>query len=184
MKQIALLIVSSITLTIAYASPGYEFKIEKHWQNLEKDSKNSTLFGSLWIWAATITFKKRPPEKILLDNLTLQWKGLPINNLTGTLFKKEPNKPFLPLETNLVSDGTWNNEKQTLTFKFKKQEALHPTDTFCVVLAVPKNLEAVLQEGSFALEQKTLPIAFRNSAPKKKLSLSYNQTVPTKKSNL
>lgn len=183
MKQIALLILSTVTLTVTNASPGYEFKIEKHWENLEKDSKNSTLFGSMWIWAGTVTFKKRPPEKILLDNLTLQWKGKHIGNLTGTLFRKEPSKPFLPLEHNVVSDGTWNTQKQTFTFPFKKQEPLHPTDTFCLVLAVAKNLETTLQEGSFVIEPKTLPIAFRKSADKKKLSLSCNQTIRNKKRN-
>ena len=184
MKQIALLILSSVIIINTYTSPDYAFDIQPHWQNLEKDSKNSTLFGSSWIWAGTITFKKRPKEKIFLSTLALQWKGPFIKNLIGTLFRKEPNKPFLPLENNLVSDGAWNVQKQTLTFRFKRQEALHATDIFCLVLTIPHNLETTIREGSFTIEQATLPMAFRKTATGKKISLSYNQTVLTKKSKL
>lgn len=180
MKQITLLMLSIISINTIHTYLEYEFSIQPHWQDLEKDSKNSTLFGSKWIWAGTLTFKKRPQEQISLRSITLQWKGDTIKNLTGSLFRKEPRKPFLAVETNLVSDGVWDTKKQTLTFQFKKEEKLHPTDTFCLVLAIPDNLASTIRTGSFTIEQKTLPTAFQKLSIKKGPSLSCNQKIPKK----
>lgn len=149
-----------------------EVHINSKWEDLEHSTHRTKQFGGKWIWAGTFVFKKRSRNPISLESLDITWEGQKISKLTGTLFKQEPNKEFLPVESTLISDGQWNSTQQTLHFHFPKKENLNPVHIFCLVLTIPRKLEPVLRKGHFVVNQKTLPLEFKEVTKNKTLSFA------------
>lgn len=124
---------------------------------------------------ALITFTKRTNDEALLSHLALQWKGDYIEKLPAALYTKQyDHMPLKALEENLVSEGKWNKEKQTLSFTLRKPVYLYGTTTFSLVFSVTQELEAKIKQGSFVIISSSLPRAFQQSVPEKTLILSYN----------
>ena len=170
----SLLIIS--TGSFSTALENFSVILEPKWKNLEHDHKKSEEFGGKWILVGSITFEKKSKEYVSLDKINLCWNGESIDNLIGSLYKKIPEKEFIPIQDNLISDGNWNKTKQTLILKFDKKLSLGPTTTFYLVLTVPETIEFQLKSGSFCIEEQCLPDPFKHCAHNRQLSLAINTT--------
>lgn len=138
--------------------------VEPRWQELAKNSKECKLFGDEWVLIGNITFKKRSREGMSLSTLHLQWHGDPLENMLASLYKKNPEKDFMPIEENLVSDSCWNKKEQKLILNFKKKETLGVLNIFCLVLTIPQDTKDAVQTGYFTVATDTLPEAFQKTA--------------------
>lgn len=178
---ILLLAVSALTLSMVYGTPLNDFTIilEPQWQNLDQNTLYTKTFGGKWILAGTIIFKKKAKETVYLSHLQLRWKGINLDKLGASLYRKDYEKKFLAIQENLVCDGCWNKAKQILTLNFEKKEMLGPTNIYELVLTVPEELELSIRKGSFELITHELPEQFSICARSKKLMLNYtNYTEP------
>lgn len=158
MKKIIFLLCS----LYIHASYSLDISIESVWENLETPQETS-LFGSQWVLAAIITFKRNPSVKDIpnLTKLTFSWHGPYINKLTASLYKKDQNQTFIPVEEALICDGKWNKNTQELYFKFDEEQKIDPMTRFYIVITIPDHLIESLQDGSFALVTDTLPDAIK-----------------------
>jgi len=177
-----------MTIIIAIPLPGtttvrdYTIIVEPRWLDLERNNQNTELFGGKWILAGSITFRKKSKETIYLSKLTFRWKGNKLENLLGSLYKKDLDKQFLPVEEFLISDSNWNKKKQTLIFNFNKSISLGPTNIFYLVLTVPEPIENAIKQGFFVVESNSLPIPYKSIARYTSPSLAFNNTPSPEKS--
>lgn len=156
-----------------------QINLEPKWENIEKNTKTKE-FGGKWMLVGSITFRKKSgvKEKCCLETMILKWNGSPVEKLQGSLYVKLPEKNFLPIEENVLSDGQWNTADQTLTFAFtERKQTLGPINVFYVVLTIPEELEPILQNGSFSLVTNTLPEPFQQFAKENKTDLTVNSSV-------
>lgn len=151
--------------------PNCELSITPEWKCLDTKEHDQE-FGGKWILAATFVIKRRDKEFIKMEEIDLAWRGEKIENLTASLFKKDPQRELVPVEECLVCDGTWNSNKQILQLRFQEKEYLQPTTTFCLVLTVPDELEPTLRRGRFDLLPETLPYQLQPAAKKKNLRIT------------
>lgn len=153
-------------------SDDFSIIIESKWQDLEKEPAKAKEFGGKLILVGSITLKKRSKEYVSLSKIYLRWNGCPIDNLVGSLYKKELDKDFHPIEEYLVCDGVWNKNKQRLLFEFDEKQTLGPTNIFYLVLTVPEELEKTLKNGSFEIEHSCLPELLQQCTINQELALS------------
>jgi hypothetical protein len=177
--QWILSIVLSTLPILPCAAETFNIALKPKWRCLEENCEKAATFGGKWILAGSITFKKRCKDPIYIDTINLHWNGDNLDNLIASLYRKNLDKElFLPIEENLVCDGVWNKNKQTLVLNFDEKESLAPTTTFYLVLTVPDGIEPVLKKGSFCLEEQCLPKPFKQCAQQEKLSLAFNDIRP------
>lgn len=114
---------------------------------------------------ATITFKKRTTDEAHLTGLELEWHSKKkINSLSASLFKKDPlSQKLLPTEEHHISDGYWNAETQTLSFKINPTIDLQGTTSLALVFVVNPELEKTLKTGNFCFVSASLPEPFKSS---------------------
>ncbi len=146
--------------------------IEPKWQDLEREPDKAKEFGGKLILVGSITLKKRSKEHVALSRIYLRWEGQEIDNLVGSLYKKEPDKDFHPIEEYLICDGIWNKSKQRLVFEFDEKQTLGAHNIFYVVLTVPPALEKILKTGRFHIEHSCLPELMQECTKNQELALS------------
>lgn len=172
------LIVCSIfcmfTQLLASEQDNFQVILEPFWQDLENNDQKAQEFGGKWILAGSITFKKKAKDTLHLRKIYLQWHGKNIENLNATLYLKDDDEKFLPIQDNVVCDGIWNKAQQTIMLNFEEDHTLGPTNIFYLVLTVPKKIEPILKKGYFALLPTYLPEPYKMVARKKPLSIAYN----------
>ncbi len=157
------------------ASIDYHVSLEPKWQELNNDRSREEEFGGKWVLAGSIAFKKKAKDFLSLTTLHLHWHGPQLENLAASLYKKDLDKKFLPIQENLICDSIWNKNTQTLIFNFKKQP-LGLFNTFYIVLTIPDLLECVIQQGKFTVEENGLPEPFKKAIATQWLSFeSYHQ---------
>lgn len=151
---------------------GGSVSVEPIWQEIKKSAHGTKLFGEEWILVGNITFKKKTKEWINLSRIHMRWHGDPIDQLLGSLYRKSPDKDFLPLQENLVCDGLWNKKEQLLVLNFDKKESLGALNVFSLVLTVPEELKEVIRAGHFTIETCSLPDQFKDYLHERILSLA------------
>jgi len=166
--------VISITPIPTKTIENFDIVLKSKWQELDNNCKTCTDFGGKWILVGSITFKKRSKDPISVDEIDLRWHGEKIDNLIGSLYKKNLAKEFLAIEENLICDGIWNERTQTLILDFDERENLGPTTVFYLVLTIPETIEPVLKKGHFCLENDCLPRPFKQCAQNERLLLAIN----------
>lgn len=170
-----------ITIITAIPMPGKETTrdctiiVEPQWLDLEHNHQNAAIFGGKWILAGSITFRKKSKDTIYLSKLSFRWKGNKLDNLLGSLYKKDLDKQFLPVEEFLISDSYWNKKKQALIFNFNKPISLGPKNIFYLVLTVPEPVENTIKEGFFVVESNNLPAPYKSITRQKTQSLAFHQ---------
>jgi hypothetical protein len=183
MNHYLLLFLVSILAMSTCSAEQFNIILKSKWCNLDNNCANETEFGGKWILVGSITFKKRCKDPIYMDTITLHWNGDNIDHLIASLYKKNRDKElFLPIEENVICDGIWNPTKQNLILHFDEKENLAPTTIFYLVLTVPEELETILKNGSFSLEEHCLPKPFKQCVQQEKLSLAINK--PSSKQKL
>jgi hypothetical protein len=166
----------SITSMTTRTIENFDIVLKSKWQELGSNVIKHTDFGGKWVLVGSITFKKRSKDPIFVDEINLCWHGEKLDNLIGSLYKKNLGKDFLAIEDNLICDGIWNEKKQTLILDFDEKENLGPTTIFYLVLTVPESIEPILKKGHFCLENNCLPHPFKQCAQNEKLLLAINDS--------
>lgn len=171
MKTVLLIVLAllcAVSLSAKQYLPNYEIVLQSVGENLERSSRLKKLFPhSIWVWAETFVVKKRTSELLYLQGLILLWKGSYLKDLQASLFKKEPNKTLFALEENLMSDGVWNEKEQKITFKFRHPVKLNPTNHFCLVLTIQKDMQEILKQGKFSVDPTSFPEQLKKDIPQK-----------------
>jgi len=134
----------------------FSIKIEPKWEDLDKNKKIK-IFNDKWILACDIIIKKLAPEFISLHEIHLVWKGEKIEKLIGSLYEKNSDKNFMPIEKYLICDSKWKKSEQKLILKFDKPKKLYATNKLSLVLTIPEKMEDTLKEGCFMVDSEVLP---------------------------
>jgi hypothetical protein len=169
-----ILFISIIACMPTYTIDNCDIILKPKWKTLGCNDNKCADFGGKWVNVGSITFKKRSKEPIFVDEINLSWHGEHLDNLIGSLYRKNAGKNFLAIEKNLVCDGKWNPKTQTLILDFNTEEKLAPTNIFYLVLTVPDAVETILKKGYFSLENNCLPRPFKQCAQNEKLILAIN----------
>ncbi len=165
------------------SNDNFQLILEPHWQPFEPHAQHMLASQDEWILVGSITFKKKAKENVQLARLNLQWKGPAIDTMFGSLYVKKQDKDFLPLQDNLICDGSWNKTQQTLKLTFDQQRSLGSVNVFYLVLTIPKHAKPALKKGSFEIVATCLPEPFRPTSTDHKLLLSLDAldtTITTK----
>jgi len=118
------------------------------WREYSLKSSKIQFLKEKWAWAYSLILKSKSPIK--LDNLTLQWNGDRIDQLSASLYqKKERETVVIPIQKNLVCDGSWNPKKQQLIFPIN--EKIVATNKYHLLLSFPKQAENKLKKGLFVI---------------------------------
>ena len=178
---VPLLLISTATSLCLYANE-CDVLLMPLWDNLEKNNMIERDLGGAWILVGSITFHKKSKQAAKLAKINLEWHGDPIENLSGSLYKKIPEKEFMPIEDNLVCDGSWNKRHQRLVLDFNdRKQTLGPRNIFYLVFTVPESIESTLKNGYFSLTQTNLPDSLYKNNQDLKLDLA-QATVPLSRS--
>lgn len=171
-----LLFLSAMAYAHAATQPTEDFNItmEPTWKNLDRDASESKKFGGKWILAGTITFKKKAKDTVHLNRIYLQWDGPKIENLIGSLYECDSPEDFMPIQENLIADGSWNNAQQKLMFNFDEKQLLTFKNCYFLVLTVRDEVEPLLKMGKFDLVTTILPEPFKECLQNGQLCLQYN----------
>lgn len=173
MKRFWLLAIISSQCVAGNVSTNYYVHLEPQWVNLDPKSEHEKQFGGKWVLVGSITFRKKSREDIKLEHLALKWHGEQLDNLSGSLYKKLPEKDFIPIEDNVLSDSTWNKADQMLVFDFKqRRQTLGPLNIFYLVLTIPESVHNKLQHGHFSLTHTHLPEPYQEFARSNPLNLA------------
>lgn len=157
----------------------FKVVVEPLWHSLDSDPLRIQQFGGKWILAGSITFKKRSSEAVFLDELQLAWKGEKIEQLVGSLYEKNEAGAFIPIEKYFVCDSNWKKSTQQLLLRFEHPLTLGAINTFYLVLTVPEDIEHILKNGSFYIEQAGLPLPYREYVKDHELALALHEALPS-----
>lgn len=114
-----------------------------HEQATKKSNEKRILIGEI---------KLKSKEIIFLDELKASWCGGNIGKMVASLYSKkitDPRSP-IPIDDNLICDGTWNPTAKEFVFPINKK--LVASDTYYLMLHVPKKFEPQLKVGSFKIQ--------------------------------
>lgn len=181
MKRLIIIIIFLwCTHSTTTPSESFQLILEPRWDDLEQNAQKEEQFGSKLILIGKITFKKKIKDDIKLSKIFLQWHGKSIDSLSGSLYKKEPDKEFMPIEEHVICDSTWQKEQQSLILNFNQTQKLGIHSEFYLVLSVPQALEKTLKAGHFSIEEKCLPELLQESAKNEGLIIACGDS-PLKK---
>lgn len=98
--------------------------------------------------------KLKSKDHTFVSTLKARWHGENIKNLVGSLYSKKitDHKNPVPIEKNLICDGKWNNAKKEFIFPVNKK--IVASDTYYLMLHVPKKDEKLVQAGFFEITQE------------------------------
>jgi hypothetical protein len=161
-------------VTLLSASETFQLILEPRWDALDHATDQTKREEKL-ILIAKITFKKKIAEQVTLQTIAFHWHGHEIDTLSGSLYKKESNKEFIPIEKNVICDSQWNKAQQILLFNFPKPEKLNIHSEFCLVLTIPTAaVELILKAGHFSIEEKCLPDIMQQSSKTDTLTIAFS----------
>lgn len=166
---------TTIVPLVCSAHEPFKIILEPKWENLEHDERRIVQFGGRWILAGSIVFKKKSKECIDLSRLTLQWNGPHCDKVIASLYEKNADQHFYPIQDFLICDGVWNKKHQFLSFQFEQKCTLHAVNTFYLVLTVPSWQETIIKQGSFSITHNCLPDQFQEYIDTTNLSISYKK---------
>ncbi|MFC1842759.1 hypothetical protein ACFLYU_03830 [Candidatus Dependentiae bacterium] len=151
-------------------SEQFIIKIESKWEDLEKNNKKK-MFDDKWILAGDIIIKKTASDYVSLHELHLYWNGKTLDQLIASLYEKNSDKNFMPIERYLICDSVWKKSEQKLILKFEKPKTLYAVNKLSLVLTIPKKLEKALKEGHFTIDKDYLPEPYKEYASEHNLCL-------------
>lgn len=96
--------------------------------------------------------KLKSKEIMFLEELKASWCGGNIGTMVASLYSKKitDRRSPIPIDDNLICDGTWNPEAKEFVFPVNKK--LVASDTYYLMLHVPKKFESQLKVGSFKIQ--------------------------------
>jgi len=118
------------------------------WKEYVLATKAVKLPQEKWAWTGSLTLRSKEPLK--LTSLVLKWHGEKIWKLAASLYeKKKRDKAPIPIEDNLVCDGSWNPTAQQLLFSL--EEKIIAVNQYHLVLSFPKHIEHKIKKGTFSV---------------------------------
>lgn len=121
------------------------------WLEFKLNQSVPLISAKKWAWIGSITLKSKIPLK--LEKLNLQWFGKKISSLQASLYqKKETDPELIPIEKNLVCDGSWNNQSQELSFNINQKVV--SVNNYYLLLSFPSSEEKAIKSGYFTLPDK------------------------------
>ena len=148
----------------------FTIKLETKWEDLEKNKKRK-IFADKWILAGDIIIKKTAADYVSLHELHLHWNGKKIDKLIASLYEKNSDKNFMPIEKYLLCDSIWKKSEQKLILKFEKPKTLYAVNKLALVLTVPTEIEHALKKGHFTIDADYLPEPYKEYAAENSLCL-------------
>ena len=148
------------------------------WKEMTQHTPKNHRLNNQWIAIGTLSFHKKTTEEIPLKTIEFTWVGPTITNLHASLFRKEPHKPFMPIDKYFVCDGAWHPAQQRLSFQFNDYQKLGCSQEFCLVLSCSHNLQELLRDGSLQLVTSTLPTPLQGAKTLRGTSLALNTCMP------
>lgn len=146
---IFLLIPAMIIIATLHATP-FELSNTSTWHEYNLGTTDVPLSYDKWTWTQSFTIKTKEP--IILKNLKLKWRGEKIPNLCAALYqKKATEENLMPLQQNVIADGSWNPLKQELSFAVNQKVAA--VNSYHLVVSYPKQRGAIIKNGSFHVAQ-------------------------------
>jgi hypothetical protein len=140
---------SSIYDNIANFGPLFQLCTTSTWKEFILNRDLPDFKRKKWAWIGMITLKSKIPLK--LKTLNLQWYGKKIEDLQASLYQKREMDPSLiPIQQNLVCDGTWNSKKQELSFNINQKVV--SINNYYLVLSFSKQAEEAIKAGKFTLQ--------------------------------
>lgn len=122
------------------------------WLDFPLESSSNRFQNDRWAWTLSLTLRSKTALK--LHQLVLQWDGGAIDTMCASLYqKKDRDQILIPIQENLVSEGTWDSVKQQLVFN-KLDEKIIATKKYYLVLSFPKSVEHQVKHGTFAVPDK------------------------------
>lgn len=117
----------------------------------EQISKKRVGKKDKWVLVGEIKLKSK--DSLFLNNLKARWRGDNLGNTFASLYSKKLTDRRLPvpIEENLICDGTWNPSAKEFVFPVNKK--LVASDTYYLMLNVPVKYETQLRRGSFEIIQ-------------------------------
>lgn len=155
------------------SSETFQVILEPRWDILDRPSTANTCTDAM-VFIAKITFKKKIADQTSLSSMIFKWHGSILQHLSGSLYRREPGKKFIPIEKNVICDSQWDKEQQTLSFIFPKPERLNINSEFYLVIIVPKDLTATLKIGTFTILEKSLPNIMQQSSKNDTLTIAFS----------
>jgi len=159
-------------------SKHFTIKIEPKWKDLDQNKKTK-IFNDKWVLACDIIIKKLAPDFISLQEIHLSWKGKQIEHLLGSLYEKNSDRNFMPIQKYLICDSTWKKSEQKLILKFDKPKKLYATNKLSLVLTIPAHMEKTLKSGCFTVESDILPEPYSQFANQNNLCLCFSESQKT-----
>ena len=104
-------------------------------------------------WVLVGEIKLKTKNTLFIKDLKARWRGGNLGNTFASLYSKKLTDRRLPvpIEENLICDGTWN--PTTKEFVFPVNKKLVASDTYYLMLNVPAQYETRLRTGSFEIIQ-------------------------------
>lgn len=104
-------------------------------------------------WVLVGEIKLKTKDTLFINDLKARWRGGNLGNTFASLYSKKLTDRRLPvpIEENLICDGTWN--PATKEFVFPVNKKLVASDTYYLMLNVPAQYETRLRTGSFEIIQ-------------------------------
>src|SRR5580658_9675791 len=103
MKYFLLFAIFCITAILSASErENFQVLLEPLWEDLENNAQKAHDFGGRWILAGSITFKKKAKDTLHLNKIYLQWHGNKIENLIASLYLRDDDEKFLPIQDNLI----------------------------------------------------------------------------------
>jgi hypothetical protein len=131
--------------------PLFQLCTTSTWKEFLSNDAVSEINQKKWAWVGLITMKSKIPLK--LKTLNLHWLGKKIDSLQASLYqKKETDPQLIPIQHNLVCDGTWDSIKQELSFNVDQKVVA--INSYYLVLSFPKQEEKTIKTGQFSFQNK------------------------------
>lgn len=151
----------SVLCTIAHTLPPHAKRYQTDyfsmlttptWKEYPITNKMLRFDKEKWAWTSSFILKSKQPFK--LTNLVLDWKGKKLDKVFASLYHKKERDSLIPIQKNLVCEGTWDAAKQQLMFSLN--EKIIAVNKYHLVLSYPKRLEPSVKTGRFVVRNTTM----------------------------
>jgi len=169
--------ISGVTREGKALSEPFSIKLEPKWKDLWIDlekNKKRKIFQDKWILVGEIIIRKTASDYVSMHELHLTWHskdGKKLEKLIASLYEKNSDKNFMPIEKYLICDSIWKKSEQRLILKFEKPKTLYAVNTLSLVLTVPNDMIETLKNGHFTIDSQYLPEAYKEYAAENNLCL-------------
>lgn len=117
----------------------------------QQSSNNQHLNNDKWALITSLNIKSK--VTFYLKKFILQWRGKKLDHIGASLYhKRETDTQLIPIQENLICDGSWNPVKQELLFRLNKK--ITAIDELYLVLNYRQDLEHSIKKGRFFLPSK------------------------------